>query len=132
MRCITKKGNVMLKRSKAKIVVSVVGVIGFLLSPLSWWNDLLVNIPLAYLGGTIVGFVYKPLFYPALVISYWLTNIVGLIMIHYSAKKLINSTSKSLSQKEIWQNIGWSVVYTIVMATLVKLEILRFPTEYFK
>ena len=31
-----------------KIKGGVVAMIGFLLSPLSWWNDAFVNIPIAY------------------------------------------------------------------------------------
>jgi hypothetical protein len=33
---------------KKKIVGAVVAALGFVLSPLSWWNDLFVNIPIAY------------------------------------------------------------------------------------
>ncbi len=34
---------------KSHFYVGIVAVIGYLLSPLSWWNDLFVNVPLAYL-----------------------------------------------------------------------------------
>jgi hypothetical protein len=32
---------------KRKSYGGVLGFIGFMLSPLSWWNDLFVNVPLA-------------------------------------------------------------------------------------
>ena len=34
---------------KRKITGGILGVVGFMLSPLSWWNDAVVNLPLALL-----------------------------------------------------------------------------------
>ena len=39
---------------------------GFILSPLSWWNDLLVNIPLAYLFSLPFSILDESLFLPGL------------------------------------------------------------------
>ena len=47
---------------KRKLWGSTLGVIGFLLSPLSWWNDLLVNIPLAVAFAWVVSWFYPPCF----------------------------------------------------------------------
>jgi hypothetical protein len=33
-----------------------------MLSPLSWWNDLFVNLPLALVFAWLVGLFYKPAF----------------------------------------------------------------------
>jgi len=32
---------------KRKVTGGILGLVGFMLSPLSWWNDLFVNVPLA-------------------------------------------------------------------------------------
>jgi hypothetical protein len=44
--------------------------IGFLFSPLSWWNDLFVNVPLAAAFAWIFAALCRPAFEPALVIGY--------------------------------------------------------------
>jgi len=47
-------------------------LIGFMLSPLSWWNDLFVNVPLAIAFAWLVSWFHKPAFTAALVLGYWL------------------------------------------------------------
>jgi hypothetical protein len=68
-----------------------IGVVGFILSPLSWWNDPFVNFPLSYgfawlLGRFLSLFVgvHKWLFVNLFIGGYFLTNLVGFLMIHYS------------------------------------------------
>ncbi|MFC1617906.1 hypothetical protein ACFL2B_01345 [Patescibacteria group bacterium] len=76
-------------------------VIGFVLSPLSWWNDLLINIPLAYvmtwaplkLLAPVVE-VDQTMFLIVFIFNYWVTNVVGIMMMHYSSKKLVNKKAK--------------------------------------
>ena len=46
-----------------------------MLSPLSWWNDLFVNVPLALAFAWIVSFFYKPAFEICVIVGYWLSNI---------------------------------------------------------
>jgi hypothetical protein len=59
----------------------ILATVGFILSPLSWWNDLLVNVPLAYAFATVVGLFARDLFVPALLVGYWLTNVVGFVLL---------------------------------------------------
>ena len=68
-----------------------IGVIGFILSPLSWWNDLFVNFPLAFGFAWIVGriinmflTVHERLFVYLFVFGYFLSNLTGFLMLHYS------------------------------------------------
>ena len=62
---------------KRKVTGGVLAMIGFMLSPLSWWNDLFVNVPLALAFAWLVSLFYKPAFAASLVIGYWLTNVLG-------------------------------------------------------
>lgn len=48
---------------KLKIKSFFIAVVGFVLSPLSWWNDLFVNIPLAYLFAVPFGFISEKYFF---------------------------------------------------------------------
>ena len=41
-------------RYKQKITGGIIGTVGYLLSPLSWWNDLYFNIPIAYATAWLV------------------------------------------------------------------------------
>jgi hypothetical protein len=61
---------------------SALVVIGFILSPLSWWNDLLVNVPIAYVFSYPFSSVSKSLFLPSFVMGYWITNILGFVLMH--------------------------------------------------
>ncbi len=107
--------------------------VGFILSPLSWWNDLIVNIPLAYLGGAFAGLFNKSWFMPGMIASYWLTNILGFLMMHlgYLEFKKENETKKS-ARKEILNLIVVSALYSVLMAVVIGSGILKFPTEYFQ
>src|SRR5262249_26236206 len=62
---------------KRKAQGGVLAFIGFMLSPLSWWNDLFVNVPLAVGFAWLVAFFYRPAFESAVIIGYWLTNLIG-------------------------------------------------------
>jgi len=67
-------------RGKREFYGGIIGFVGFLLSPLSWWNDLFVNIPLALAFAWLVSWINPRLFATSFVVGYWATNVVGLIM----------------------------------------------------
>jgi hypothetical protein len=106
-------------------------VAGFLLSPLSWWNDLYFNIPLAYALASPVSLIYKPAFLNAFILFYWLTNLAGFIMMHKGAERVLINKTGSYSKRAILVDIAWSLGYTIVIIIMVKLNIIRPVTEYF-
>lgn len=108
----------------------LIAFIGYILSPLSWYNDTFVNIPLAYLFAVIVGIFFKNLFEVSMIVGYWLTNIAGLIMMHYGAVNV--ATERHMTKKELALNVAFSLAYTLVMAYLIHIGILKFPTDYFK
>jgi len=118
---------------KQKIYGGIQGAIGFLLSPVSWWDDTYVNIPLAYFGAWIVSLIYKPAFLTAFVINYWITNILGLVLMHKGANKIIRKEGdiNPYSRREIVKDIVISLVYTALMVVLIKLKIVRPIEEYF-
>ncbi len=117
---------------KRKLSGGILIAAGFLLSPLSWWNDLYLNIPLSYAFAWLVSLLYKPAFLPALIAFYWMTNIAGFIMMHKGAEKILRSGSRPYSKREILIDIAWSLGYTIAVFIMVRLNIIRSPEEYFK
>jgi hypothetical protein len=44
---------------KRKATGGVLALVGYMLSPLSWWNDLFVNVPLALGFAWLIGWFYK-------------------------------------------------------------------------
>jgi len=117
---------------KHKLNGGIIALIGYLLSPLSWWNDLILNIPLAYLFGSFFGLFTKKLFLPTFVLGYWLTNIAGFILMHHGMTKVVKSESSQYSKNDLLKDFIWSILYTVIVIILVKLGWLKFPLEYFK
>lgn len=117
---------------KRKISGGVLATIGFLLSPLSWWNDVFVNIPLALLFAWLVSFLYKPAFAASLIIGYWLTNLLGFVLMHKGARQMLSNERPAGTRRELLTDIVVSLIYTVVIIILVKLGILKPFAGYFK
>jgi hypothetical protein len=112
---------------------SVLGFIGFMLSPLSWWNDLFVNVPLAAGFAWLISLVYSPAFLPAAVVGYWLTNVLGFVLLHKGAQQLLaQAERKPYSKRALIHDLSISLLYTLVIVVLVKLKVLQPITSYFQ
>ena len=111
---------------KRKIQGGVMGFIGFMLSPLSWWNDLFVNVPLALAFAWLISLFYKPAFEIAWVAGYWLTNVAGFVLMHKGAKRMFSTgTSESkYSRRDLFRDIAVSLLYTALIVVLIKLKIM--------
>jgi hypothetical protein len=116
--------------SKRKIAAGVLAVIGYLLSPLSWWNDAFINIPLALVFAWIVSALYQPAFSAALVIGYWLTNVLGFILMHKGAQQVLAREPKKYSRRELLKDVLISLAYTLAILALVKFGVLK-PFQYY-
>lgn len=113
------------KSGLAKFLSWFLLAVGYLLSPLSWWNDLFVNWPLAYLFANLVGLLNHRLFGVALVAGYWLTNILGLVMMQQGTVRLATSGLSPLSRKKMLLSIAVAAAYTVVAVVLVRLGVLK-------
>src|ERR1041384_6694745 len=106
---------------KRKITGGLIAVVGFMLSPLSWWNDLFVNVPLAVGFAWMVSLFWRPAFTTAAVIGYWLTNIVGLVLMHKGTRQaLAKEEPKPYSRRDLWRDIGISLLYTAFIVVLIR------------
>lgn len=118
---------------KHKIKGSIIAIIGYILSPLSWWNDLIINIPLAYAFAFPFGLISKKIFLPMTILGYWLTNIAGFLLMHYGIKNVAIGESKNKNiKRDLIKDMVISIVYTGVVILLVQAGWLKFPLEYFK
>jgi hypothetical protein len=116
---------------KRKITGGVVATIGFMLSPLSWWNDLFVNVPLAITFAWVISLFWKPAFAPSVVIGYWLTNILGFVLMHKGAQQVLSGQPRRYSRRELLRDLTISLLYTALIVLLVKLNVLQPIRNYF-
>lgn len=115
----------------AKVIGGLLAFIGFLLSPLSWWNDLIVNFPLSYAIAFPFGLIKESLFLPAFISAYWLTNILGLLLMQKGGKKLFMPEADRVEPKKAIKNtLIWSSAYTVLIAILILSGVLSFPSEF--
>ena len=116
---------------KRKVSGGVLAAIGYMLSPLSWWNDMFVNIPLALVFAWVISSFYKPVFAASLVIGYWLTNVLGFFLMHKGAQKLLSNQDKKYNRRELVKDVVVSVLYTVLIVVLIKLGVLKPFQHYF-
>ncbi len=110
----------------------LLALIGFLLSPLSWWNDLVVNVPLAVGAAWLVAWVHPPAFQAAAVVAYWLTNVLGLVLLHKGARQAAGAEKPAMSRRrELLLDLAVSAAYTLLIVLLIQLKVLQPVGDYF-
>ncbi len=106
-------------------------VIGYLLSPLCWWNDLVFNLPIAYFFGYICSLIVPKLFMPCAIIGYWLSNIIGIILMQAGAIDVFQKQPQERNlKKELLTGLVSSTVYTLLILLLIQFKILDTPNLF--
>lgn len=108
----------------------VIALIGFLLSPLSWWNDLVINFPFSYILALPFGWINRSFFLPAFITAYWFTNILGLFLMQKGCKRIVKPEEQIAFKAEVRKTLMWGTVYTGIIVALVLLGVLEFPEEF--
>jgi hypothetical protein len=116
---------------KRKITGGIMAVVGFMLSPLSWWNDLFVNVPLAIAFAWVVSLFYRPAFDACVVLGYWLTNVLGFVLMHKGAQKMVTDSKRKYSRRDLVRDVGVSLLYTALIVVLIKFGVLKPIQSYF-
>jgi hypothetical protein len=88
---------------------------GFILSPLTWWNDLFVNLPIAYGVGWMASKISRTFFLPGLIIGYWMTNVLGLVLLYLGTAETLNPEGMRLTRQRIRNSLVVSAVYTVAV-----------------
>ncbi|KAB1187729.1 MULTISPECIES: hypothetical protein [Haloferax] len=112
---------------KRRIKGGFLAVVGFILSPLSWWNDLVVNLPLAYAFGIAVALISRELFLPGVIAGYWLTNVAGFVLLHKGAIDVVSGEPEPYTTRRFVKDFLISVGYTVIVIALVWFGILTIP-----
>ncbi|MDZ8082548.1 MAG: hypothetical protein RMX35_26220 [Nostoc sp. DcaGUA01] len=106
-------------------------VLGYLLSPLCWWNDLLFNLPIAYGFGYGCSLLFPKLLLPCSIIGYWLSNIVGILLMQFGSKDIFQKEPKEHNlKKELFTGLISSTAYTLLILLLIQLKILDSPVLF--
>ena len=90
-----------------------------------------VNVPLALVFAWIVSAFYKPAFTPSVVLGYWLTNVLGFVLMHKGAQQLLSEQDKRYSRRELLKDVVISLVYTLLILALIKFGVLKPFQNYF-
>jgi hypothetical protein len=113
-----------LRITKRKVAGGTLVFIGYMLSPLSWCNDPFVNWPLALVCAWVVSWFYKPAFTASLVLAYWLTNVLGFVLMQKGGATIISEEDQLYSRKCLCRDLVISLLYTLVIVVLVKMGII--------
>ncbi|WP_339376947.1 hypothetical protein [Chroococcidiopsis sp. TS-821] len=104
----------------------MVFILGYMLSPLSWWNDLFFNLPIAYFIGYVFSLFRTDLFLPFSIAGYWLSNVAGFLLMQFGATDVL-SQSKRNFKKDLLIGLISSTVYTVIILLLVQFGLLETP-----
>ncbi|MEH2071922.1 MAG: hypothetical protein V7K47_27860 [Nostoc sp.] len=106
-------------------------VLGYLLSPLCWWNDLIFNLPIAYAFGYGCSLFFPKLLLPCSIIGYWLSNIVGILLMQFGSQEIFQKEPKKHNlKKELFTGLISSTAYTLLILLLIQLKILDSPVLF--
>lgn len=103
-------------------------VIGYLLSPLCWWNDLVFNLPLALGFGYVCSRPYPEAFMPLTVVGYWLSNVIGFMLMHQGTMTALHGDAHTQDpQRSLRNGLLTSTLYTLAIVVLLQLHLVDTP-----
>jgi hypothetical protein len=102
--------------------------IGYLLSPLCWWNDIFFNLPIAYAFGYIFSWLSPDLLFPCTIVGYWLSNIAGILLMQLGTLDVLADKPKEKNlKKELLTGLVSSTAFTVVIVALIHFNVLDTP-----
>lgn len=102
--------------------------IGYLLSPLCWWNDIFFNLPIAYAFGYICSWLSPDLLFPCTIVGYWLSNIAGILLMQLGTLDVLADKPKEKNlKKELLTGLVSSTAFTLVIVALIHFNVLETP-----
>ncbi len=104
--------------------------LGWLLSPLCWWNDLVINLPLAYGVALLLKQVRPEWFAGGLIAGYWLSNVVGIVLMQTSAIEVFQDPAQPADlRRDLLWGLFTSTLYTLVVFALVQAGLIHTPVD---
>jgi len=90
-----------------------------------------VNVPLALAFAWVVSLFWPKAFGVACVLGYWLTNVLGFILMHKGAQQVLTDTKPQYTRRELFKDLAISLLYTLLIVALVKWGVLKPVQSYF-
>jgi hypothetical protein len=119
---MTVRANTIFKRRMGlheRVGWGIIAAIGYILSPLSWWNDGFVNIPLSLLAAKILSMLFGVDFVVAFYTSYTASNIIGMVLLYLGASGAAGKVK--VSRGTFVKQVLIALVYSIAMYPVLKL-----------
>lgn len=113
----------MFKKLRGGLLVGI----GYMLSPLSWWNDLFFNLPISLLFGYLVGWINPNWFLPGTAVGYWLSNVLGILMMQFGAMDMFLAGEQRNLRRDVLIGLGGSTIYTLVIVALLYFHLVEVP-----
>ena len=60
------------------------------------------------------------------------SNILGFIMMHKGVVIMVANEERKYNKKDLYKDLAFSVIYSVIIVILVTSGVLKFPTEYFQ
>lgn len=99
--------------------------LGFMLSPLCWWNDLVFNLPIAYGFGYLCSFISSDWLMPGAIVGYWLSNLAGILLMQFGIIDMAETQdTKRNFTKDLLTGVATSTVYTLIILAVVQLKLI--------
>ncbi len=107
--------NILYRRLIMGGVRGTVFIAGYLLSPLSWWNDLFINVPIAYAFARLLCIFLGDTFFALMFsLGYTLSNIAGILLIKLSVSRYRGTIIRDLGLSIIYSVIAYIVILAVV------------------
>ncbi|XGV98345.1 MAG: hypothetical protein ACAF41_05290 [Leptolyngbya sp. BL-A-14] len=114
-----------------KVSGGLLFTVGWLLSPLCWWNDLIINLPVAYGFGYLCHWVAADWALPGTIVGYWLSNLLGILLMQVGAIAVFQAPTQERNLKrELWLGVVSSSLFTAVVLLLIHFQILELPALF--
>jgi hypothetical protein len=101
--------------------------LGYMLSPLSWWNDLFFNLPIAYGFAYVVSLGHRDWFMASTVVGDWLSNVLGIVMMQWGATDVLFANRPTNWRRDAVVGLLSSTAYTFLIVGLVYFNVLELP-----
>ncbi len=123
MRIMRKQARPINTNGPDKLTNRIAFIVGWLLSPFSFWNDAFINIPISYLSANLIIKFVRVDFLMAMLVSYWISNILGIAIMYFSGRQIIK-TRKDLIREIIIFALT-IVIYSEIIVVINKFGILK-------
>ena len=109
------KNKASAKNAFARGLYGATALVGFILSPLSWWNDAVVNIPISLVIASLLSRLGVD-FTLGFIAAYWVTNILGIILMIIG---LQGAKSNRVDRMGLLKGLLAATLYTILAVFII-------------